>query len=187
MARLCRQRTPAMCAHEISGNNVLDQSFNYRRRDRVEPQIRDKRPPSPLEEIRPSRGRTRGSGLLRRSRRSPRRTVASTCSGPRRRAHPLGHAARDLLAESLPANDKLAPGGGSGAVAIRARNGISAPSELGAEAAPFMLHLLAALAEMESGRRFSAAAQRRRWRRRRTKARRWETRTSPKFAPRGPR
>ena len=43
--------TPAMRAYEISGKNVLDQWFSYRRLDRTKPQIGDKRPPSPLEKI----------------------------------------------------------------------------------------------------------------------------------------
>ncbi len=45
--------TPAMRAYEISGKNVLDQWFSYRRRDRTKPLIGDKRPPSPLEKIQP--------------------------------------------------------------------------------------------------------------------------------------
>ena len=45
--------TPAMRAYEISGKNVLDQWFSYRRRDRTKPIIGDKRPPSPLEKIQP--------------------------------------------------------------------------------------------------------------------------------------
>jgi Type ISP C-terminal specificity domain len=45
--------TPAMRAYEISGKNVLDQWFRYRRRDRTKPLIGDKRPPSPLEKIEP--------------------------------------------------------------------------------------------------------------------------------------
>jgi hypothetical protein len=40
-------------AYEISGKNVLDQWFSYRRRDRTKPMIGDKRPPSPLEKIQP--------------------------------------------------------------------------------------------------------------------------------------
>ncbi|MGH6841886.1 MAG: type ISP restriction/modification enzyme, partial [Methylocella sp.] len=40
---------PAMRNYEISGKNVLDQWFSYRRRDRTKPLIGDKRPPSPLE------------------------------------------------------------------------------------------------------------------------------------------
>ena len=45
--------TPAMRSYEISGKNVLDQWFSYRRRDRTKPLIGDKRPPSPLEKIQP--------------------------------------------------------------------------------------------------------------------------------------
>ncbi len=45
--------TPAMRTYEISGKNVLDQWFSYRRRDRTKPLIGDKRPPSPLEKIQP--------------------------------------------------------------------------------------------------------------------------------------
>ena len=40
--------------YEISGKNVLDQWFSYRRRDRTKPMIGDKRPPSPLEKIQPA-------------------------------------------------------------------------------------------------------------------------------------
>ena len=45
--------TPAMRAYEISGKNVLDQWFSYRRLDRTRPVIGDRRPPSPLEQIQP--------------------------------------------------------------------------------------------------------------------------------------
>jgi hypothetical protein len=45
--------TPAVRAYEISGKNVLDQWFSYRRLDRTKPVIGDKRPPSPLEKIQP--------------------------------------------------------------------------------------------------------------------------------------
>ena len=45
--------TPAMRDYEISGKNVLDQWFSYRRLDRTKPLIGDKRPPSPLEKIQP--------------------------------------------------------------------------------------------------------------------------------------
>jgi hypothetical protein len=45
--------SPAMRAYEVSGKNVLDQWFSYRRRDRTKPLIGDKRPPSPLEKIQP--------------------------------------------------------------------------------------------------------------------------------------
>ncbi|HMK89457.1 MAG TPA: type ISP restriction/modification enzyme [Methylocystis sp.] len=44
--------TPAMRAYEISGKNVLDQWFGYRRLD-SKPIIGDRRPPSPLEKIQP--------------------------------------------------------------------------------------------------------------------------------------
>ncbi len=44
---------PAMRTYEISGKNVLDQWFSYRRRDRTKPLIGDKRPPSPLVKIQP--------------------------------------------------------------------------------------------------------------------------------------
>jgi len=39
--------------YEISGKNVLDHWFSYRRLDRTKPMIGDKRPPSPLEKIQP--------------------------------------------------------------------------------------------------------------------------------------
>ncbi len=45
--------TPAMRNYEISGKNVLDQWFSYRRLDRTKPVIGDRRPPSPLEKIQP--------------------------------------------------------------------------------------------------------------------------------------
>ena len=45
--------TPAMRSCEISGKNVLDQWFSYRRRDRSRPIIGDRRPPSPLDKIQP--------------------------------------------------------------------------------------------------------------------------------------
>ena len=45
--------TPAMRNYEVSGKNVLDQWFSYRRRDRTKPMIGDRRPPSPLEKIQP--------------------------------------------------------------------------------------------------------------------------------------
>ena len=45
--------TPATRNYEISGKNVLDQWFSYRRRDRTKPMIGDRRPPSPLEKIQP--------------------------------------------------------------------------------------------------------------------------------------
>ena len=45
--------TPAMRSYEISGKNVLDQWFSYRKRDRTKPRIGDRHPPSPLEKIQP--------------------------------------------------------------------------------------------------------------------------------------
>jgi hypothetical protein len=45
--------TPAMRNYQISGKNVLDQWFSYRRRDRTKPIIGDRRPASPLEKIQP--------------------------------------------------------------------------------------------------------------------------------------
>jgi predicted helicase len=45
--------TPVMRSYEISGKNVLDQWFSYRRLDRTKPLIGDKRAPSPLEKIQP--------------------------------------------------------------------------------------------------------------------------------------
>ena len=45
--------TPAMWAYEVSGKNVLRQWFGYRRRDRTKPIIGDRRPPSPLDDIKP--------------------------------------------------------------------------------------------------------------------------------------
>ena len=42
-----------MRAYGISGKNVLDQWFSYRRLDRSKPVIGDRRPPSPLEKIQP--------------------------------------------------------------------------------------------------------------------------------------
>jgi hypothetical protein len=45
--------TPAMRNYEISGKNVIDQWFSYRRRDRTKPIIGERRPPSPLEKIQP--------------------------------------------------------------------------------------------------------------------------------------
>ncbi len=45
--------TPAVRNYEVSGKNVLDQWFSYRRLDRTKPLIGDKRPPSPLEKIQP--------------------------------------------------------------------------------------------------------------------------------------
>ena len=46
--------TPAMRNCDVSGMNVLDQWFSYRRLDRTRPVIgNDKRPPSPLMDIQP--------------------------------------------------------------------------------------------------------------------------------------
>ncbi len=45
--------TPEMAAYEVSGKVVLDQWFSYRRADRSKPPMGDKRPPSPLEDIKP--------------------------------------------------------------------------------------------------------------------------------------
>jgi Type ISP C-terminal specificity domain len=45
--------TPEMWAYEVSGKQILPQWFSYRRRDRSRPVIGEKRPPSPLEEIKP--------------------------------------------------------------------------------------------------------------------------------------
>jgi hypothetical protein len=41
--------------YEVSGKHVLRQWFSYRRRNRERPQIGDRRPPSPLGDIRPDR------------------------------------------------------------------------------------------------------------------------------------
>ncbi len=46
--------TPAIRAYEVSGKNVLDQWFSYRRRDRTKPKIGKKRPPLPPEKIQPA-------------------------------------------------------------------------------------------------------------------------------------
>ncbi len=40
-----------MVGYEVSGKNVLDQWFSYRRRDRSNPPMGDRRPPSPLHSI----------------------------------------------------------------------------------------------------------------------------------------
>lgn len=45
--------SPGMWAYEVSGMNVLRQWFSYRKRDRSRPIIGDRRPPSPLSDIRP--------------------------------------------------------------------------------------------------------------------------------------
>lgn len=47
--------TPEVRAYEVSGKNVIDQWFSYRRLDRSRPIIGDRRPPSPLEKIQPER------------------------------------------------------------------------------------------------------------------------------------
>lgn len=47
--------TPEVRAYEVSGKNIIDQWFSYRRLDRSRPMIGDRRPPSPLEQIRPDR------------------------------------------------------------------------------------------------------------------------------------
>ena len=47
--------TPAMFDYEVSGMNVLRHWFSYRRRDRSRPVIGDRRPPSPLSDIQPSK------------------------------------------------------------------------------------------------------------------------------------
>ena len=45
--------TPEMWAYEVSGMNVLRQWFSYRKADRSRPIIGDRRPPSPLGDIKP--------------------------------------------------------------------------------------------------------------------------------------
>jgi hypothetical protein len=45
---------PTVRAYEVSGKNVLDQWWSYRREDRSKPPMGDKRPPSRLEEIKPT-------------------------------------------------------------------------------------------------------------------------------------
>jgi hypothetical protein len=46
--------TPAMCAYEVSGKNVLRQWFSYRKKNRERPLIgNEKRKPSPLGDIKP--------------------------------------------------------------------------------------------------------------------------------------
>ncbi len=47
---------PAVWAYEVSGKHVLTQWFSYRRRNRERPQIGDRRPPSPLATLSPTRG-----------------------------------------------------------------------------------------------------------------------------------
>jgi hypothetical protein len=45
--------SPDIWAYEISGKNILKQWFSYRKNDRTRPVIGEKRPPSPLSEIKP--------------------------------------------------------------------------------------------------------------------------------------
>lgn len=47
--------SPEVRAYEVSGKNIIDQWFSYRRLDRSRPIIGDRRPPSPLERIQPDR------------------------------------------------------------------------------------------------------------------------------------
>jgi len=47
--------SPEVRAYEVSGKNIIDQWFSYRRLDRSRPIIGDRRPPSPLEQIQPDR------------------------------------------------------------------------------------------------------------------------------------
>lgn len=44
---------PRVRAYEVSGKNVVTQWFSYRKADRTRPLIGDKRPPSPLDKLRP--------------------------------------------------------------------------------------------------------------------------------------
>ena len=44
---------PEVAAYEVSGKVTLTQWFSYRRADRTRPLIGDKRPPSPLDKLRP--------------------------------------------------------------------------------------------------------------------------------------
>lgn len=46
--------SPAVRAYQVSGKNVLDQWWSYRRKDRSKPPMGDRRPPSPLSEIQPT-------------------------------------------------------------------------------------------------------------------------------------
>lgn len=46
---------PEVRAYEVSGKNIIDQWFSYRRLDRNRPIIGDRRPPSPLDNIQPER------------------------------------------------------------------------------------------------------------------------------------
>jgi hypothetical protein len=45
--------SPEVRAYEVSGKNVIDQWFSYRRLDRSRSMIGDRRQPSPLDEIQP--------------------------------------------------------------------------------------------------------------------------------------
>lgn len=45
--------SPHVWGYEVSGKQVVWHWFSYRRRDRTRPQIGDKRPPSPLDSIKP--------------------------------------------------------------------------------------------------------------------------------------
>lgn len=47
--------SPEVRAYEVSGKNIIDQWFSYRRLDRSRPIIGDRRPPSPLDKIQPDR------------------------------------------------------------------------------------------------------------------------------------
>ena len=44
---------PTVWAYEVSGMHVLKQWFSYRKKDRSRPIIGDRRPPSPLGDIKP--------------------------------------------------------------------------------------------------------------------------------------
>ena len=44
---------PKVWTYEVSGKQVLWQWFSYRRNDRSKPLIGDKRPPSPLDSVKP--------------------------------------------------------------------------------------------------------------------------------------
>ena len=44
---------PEVRAYEVSGKNVLDQWFGYRKADRSKPAMGDRRPPSPLQAEQP--------------------------------------------------------------------------------------------------------------------------------------
>jgi hypothetical protein len=46
--------SPEVRTYEVSGKNILDQWWSYRRADRSKPPMGDKRPPSRLEEIKPT-------------------------------------------------------------------------------------------------------------------------------------